>query len=54
LKRAAALLESDPSVFSGTLEIQLQTLIVNPLLQAQQQSLGYMPTGAQAADDGHV
>jgi len=30
----------DPSVFSDTLETQLQTLIVNPLLQAQQQFLG--------------
>ena len=30
----AQAVESDPSVFSGSLEIQLQTLIVNPLLQA--------------------
>jgi len=36
----AQAVESDPSVFSGTLETQLQTLIVNPLLQAQQQFLG--------------
>ncbi|KAF9522299.1 hypothetical protein CPB83DRAFT_118210 [Crepidotus variabilis] len=32
----AQAVESDPSVFSGTLESQLQTLIVGPLLQAQQ------------------
>ena len=30
----AQAVESDPSVFSGSLESQLQTLIVNPLLQA--------------------
>ncbi|KAF8184234.1 hypothetical protein BJ912DRAFT_975450 [Pholiota molesta] len=30
----AQAVESDPSVFSGTLETQLNTLIVNPLLQA--------------------
>jgi hypothetical protein len=30
----AQAVESDPSVFSGSLETQLQTLIVNPLLQA--------------------
>ena len=30
----AQAVESDPSVFSGSLEAQLQTLIVNPLLQA--------------------
>ncbi|KAJ3482170.1 hypothetical protein NLJ89_g12155 [Agrocybe chaxingu] len=31
----AQAVESDPSVFAGSLETQLQTLIVNPLLQAQ-------------------
>ncbi len=36
----AQAVESDPSVFSGTLETQLQTLIVNPLLQAQQHYSG--------------
>jgi len=30
----AQAVESDPSVFSGSLDTQLQTLIVNPLLQA--------------------
>ena len=33
----AQAIESDPSIiFSGSLDAQLQTLIVNPLLQAQQ------------------
>lgn len=41
----AQAVESDPSVFSGPLDAQLQTLIVNPLLQAQQLYLGDRRSG---------
>jgi len=36
----AQAVESHPSVFAGPLDAQLQTLIVNPILQAQQQHFG--------------
>ena len=42
----AQAVESDPSVFAGPLDAQLQTLIVNPLLQAQQQHFGERRNGS--------
>ena len=41
----AQAVESDPSIFSGPLDAQLQTLILNPLLQAQQHHMAERRNG---------